>query len=234
MTETTAEPELSHQDKRSIVEALIFSSDEPLTVEALSHIMQVDSATFQTIDSADTPPTDKQVSEYFTKIIDEINEELAATSRPYRIVLIAGGYHFATTPEQGEYVQKLLKSKSRRRLSQASLEALAIISYRQPISKPEIESIRGVNSNEVVNTLIEKNLVAIVGRSEVIGKPLLYGTTPEFLRVFGLNALADLPKLREIEELLEQRQQAVAIQAEFEPDAQLKLPIEEAMQPIEE
>ena len=97
---------------------------------------------------------------------------------------------------------------------------MAIISYRQPISKPEIESIRGVNSNEIVNTLIDKSLVAIVGRAEVVGKPLLYGTTPEFLRVFGLNTLTDLPKLREIEELLQQRQLAISFQTEEEAVSQ--------------
>ncbi|MBI3258840.1 MAG: SMC-Scp complex subunit ScpB [Ignavibacteriae bacterium] len=219
MPELTDESELSYQDKRSIVEALIFSSDEPLSVEVLSQIVQSGDSIFGFTDSTDETPNKQEISGYFTKIISEINEDLASTSRPYRIINVAGGYHFATNPEQGEYVQKLLKSKSRRRLSQASLETLAIISYRQPISKPEIESIRGVNSNEIVNSLIDKNLVAIVGRAEVIGKPLLYGTTLEFLRVFGLNALTDLPKLREIEELLQQRQLAISFQAEEEANS---------------
>lgn len=220
MPELTDESELSYQDKRSIIEALIFSSDEPLSVELLTQIVQSGSSIFGFTDSTDETPNKQEIAEYFAKIIGEINEELASTSRPYRIVTVAGGYHFATTPEQGEYVQKLLKSKSRRRLSQAALETLAIISYRQPISKPEIESIRGVNSNEIVNTLIDKNLVAIVGRAEVVGKPLLYGTTPEFLRVFGLNTLTDLPKLREIEELLQQRQLAISFQTEEEAVSQ--------------
>lgn len=230
MTELPLVPELSHEDKRSVIEALIFASDEPLTSETLFQIMQLDNAVFGMNESDTENPTEEQVLEYFTTMINEINEELASTTRPYRIVTVAGGFHFATMPEQGEYVQKLLKSKSRRRLSQASLETLAIISYRQPISKPEIESIRGVNSNEIVNSLMEKNLVAIVGRAEVVGKPLLYGTTPEFLRVFGLNALTDLPKLREIEELLEQRQQAIAIQAESDIEIPQESPSEPKMQ----
>ncbi|MBS1536254.1 MAG: SMC-Scp complex subunit ScpB [Bacteroidetes bacterium] len=230
MTELPLVPELSHEDKRSVIEALIFASDEPLTSETLFQIMQLDNAVFGMNESDTENPTEEQVLEYFTTMINEINEELASTTRPYRIVTVAGGFHFATMPEQGEYVQKLLKSKSRRRLSQASLETLAIISYRQPISKPEIESIRGVNSNEIVNSLMEKNLVAIIGRAEVVGKPLLYGTTPEFLRVFGLNALTDLPKLREIEELLEQRQQAIAIQAESDIEIPQESPSEPKMQ----
>jgi len=216
MTEFPIAIELSHEDKRSVIEALIFASDEPLTTETLFQIMQLDNSVFGLHDSETENPSEEKVSRYFTSMIVEINEELGSTNRPYRIVSVAGGFHFATMAEQGEYVQKLLKSKSRRRLSQASLETLAIISYRQPISKPEIESIRGVNSGEIVNSLMEKNLVAIVGRAEVVGKPLLYGTTPEFLRVFGLNALTDLPKLREIEELLEHRQKAIAIQTEVD------------------
>lgn len=234
MPELTDESELSYQDKRSIVEALIFSSDEPLSVELLSQIVQSGSSIFGFTDSPDETPNKQDVIDYFAKIIGEINEELASTSRPYRIVTVAGGYHFATTPEQGEYVQKLLKSKSRRRLSQASLETLAIISYRQPISKPEIESIRGVNSNEIVNSLIDKNLVAIVGRAEVVGKPLLYGTTQEFLRVFGLTALTDLPKLREIEELLQQRQLAISFQTEEETEIPKESPSQQEKQPVEE
>jgi hypothetical protein len=99
-------------------------------------------------------------------------------------------------------VQRLLKARNRKRLSQAALETLAIIAYRQPITKAEIEAIRGVNVSEVVNSLVEKQLVAMVGRSETIGKPLLYGTTEDFLRIFGLNDLSDLPKLREIDDLL--------------------------------
>jgi segregation and condensation protein B len=232
MTEFPLSAELSHDDKRSIIEALIFASDEPISTETLSQILQIDTSILG--GRTEMPPSEQQAAEYFSSMIAEINEELASTLRPYRIVTVAGGYHFATTPEQGEYVQKLLKSKSRRRLSQASLETLAIISYRQPISKPEIEAIRGVNSNEIVNSLMEKNLVAIVGRAEVVGKPLLYGTTPEFLRVFGLNAISDLPKLREIEELLEQRQQAIVLQAEADTEIPNEFIEQAVKQPNEE
>lgn len=147
----------------------------------------------------------KELTLLFDELVAELNDELESTGRAFRIVKVAGGYQFATTAMHGELVARLVKSKSKRRLSQAALETLAIVAYRQPITKPEIESIRGVSCNEVVNTLLEKNLVTIAGRSETIGKPLLYGTTDEFLRAFGLHDIADLPKPRELEELMESR-----------------------------
>lgn len=147
----------------------------------------------------------KDLTGLFEALVTEINEELESTGRAFRIVRVAGGYQFATTAVHGELVARLVKSKSKRRLSQAALETLAIIAYRQPVTKPEIEAIRGVSCNEVVNTLLEKNLVTIAGRSDTIGKPLLYGTTDEFLRSFGLHDISDLPKPRELEELMERR-----------------------------
>lgn len=147
----------------------------------------------------------KDLTGLFEALVTEINEELESTGRAFRIVRVAGGYQFATTAMHGELVARLVKSKSKRRLSQAALETLAIIAYRQPVTKPEIETIRGVSCNEVVNTLLEKNLVTIAGRSDTIGKPLLYGTTDEFLRAFGLHDISDLPKPRELEELMERR-----------------------------
>jgi segregation and condensation protein B len=138
------------------------------------------------------------------RLIEDLNAEYEDSGRAFRIVEVAGGFQFATVREYGEYVALLSKEKQRRRLSPAALETLAIIAFRQPISKPEIEAIRGVNSDQVLLSLLEKNLVSITGRSESVGRPLLYGTTDEFLRIFGLNSLNDLPKLREIEELMEE------------------------------
>jgi segregation and condensation protein B len=146
-------------------------------------------------------------------IIDELNAEFEATHRVFRIVEVArgargehvSGFQFGTKAEFGELLVRLVKSKSKKRLSKAALETLAIIAYRQPVSKPELEVIRGVGSNEIINRLLEKNLITIVGRSESVGKPLLYGTTDEFLRLFGLRNLSDLPKPRELEELMAER-----------------------------
>ena len=144
-----------------------------------------------------------ELSALVAELVDEINDTLTVSERPYRVVRIAGGYQFATTSEFGEVVSRLIKSRMRRRLSQAALEALSIIAYKQPISKPEIEAIRGMNSKEVINSVVEKNLVTLAGRSDAPGKPLLYGTTDDFLRMFGLHSTKDLPKLRELDELFQ-------------------------------
>lgn len=151
------------------------------------------------------PIEPSELSALVAELVDEINDHLTVSERPYRVVRIAGGYQFATTSEFGDVVARLVKSRTKRRLSQAALEALSIIAYKQPISKPEIEAIRGINSNEVINSLVEKNLVTIAGRSDAPGKPLLYGTTDDFLRMFGLHSTKDLPKLRELDELFQHK-----------------------------
>jgi segregation and condensation protein B len=136
--------------------------------------------------------------------IEKLNQEYEATGRSFRIIEIAGGYQFATRSEHAEYVARLFKEKSRRRLSGAALETLAIISYKQPVSKLDVENIRGVNCDEVLKSLLEKNLITITGRAEAVGRPLLYGTTGDFLRHFGLPSIQDLPKPRELEELMKE------------------------------
>lgn len=202
------------------LEALIFASDDPLTARDLFRFLILEDFNQQTTVTENGEEPEQQedlwgtfTPEYFDELIGEINQDLDFSSRPFRIVNVGGGFQFATTPQYGEYVQRLLKSKSRRRLSQAALETLAIIAYKQPTTRSEIDAIRGVNSGEVVNALLEKNLVTISGRAETIGKPLLYSTTEEFLRVFGINKLSDLPKLREIEELMEQSPQGAILAA---------------------
>lgn len=204
---------LERADQRHALESLIFASEEPLTVRMMHRILVLEDPT-QEVPGQQTLPLDGEVSVelprktfdvrqgYFDDLVDEINTDLESTERPFRILKVAGGYQFATTPQHGQLVQRLLKSRSRKRLTQAALETLAIIAYRQPITKVEVDAIRGVNAGEVVNSLVEKGLVVMVGRSETPGKPLLYGTTEEFLRIFGLNSLSDLPKLREIDDLL--------------------------------
>jgi segregation and condensation protein B len=119
------------------------------------------------------------------------------------IVKIADGFLHATKPEYAKYVGYLSSEKSKKRLSQAALETLSIIAYKQPITKPELESIRGVNSDYMLTALLEKKLITIEGRAETIGRPLLYKTTDEFLMYFGLKNLNDLPKPREIEDIMQ-------------------------------
>ncbi|MFN3873320.1 MAG: SMC-Scp complex subunit ScpB [Ignavibacterium sp.] len=177
---------------KTIIEALIFSSDEPLTnAEIIKAI--------KGIDGEDAEIT----SEDINSAIDILNQEYETSGRAVKIVKIAGGYLFATREEFAKYIGYLSSEKTKRRLSQAALETLAIIAYKQPITKPELESIRGVNSDYILATLLDKKLITISGRAETIGRPLLYTTTDEFLKYFGLNSLSDLPKPREIEEIMQ-------------------------------
>lgn len=206
---------LERSEQLRALEALIFASEEPLSNRSLHRLLVLEDPTQMDPGQQQLPldgqeqtvpeiilPTFDVPKGFFEELVDEINDELQRSMRPYRVVKIAGGYQFATTPQYGNLVQRLLKAKNRKRLTQAAMETIAIIAYRQPITKGEIDAIRGVNAGEVVNSLVEKQLVAMVGRAETPGKPLLYGTTEDFLRVFGLNSLSDLPKLREIDDLL--------------------------------
>ena len=175
----------------SIIEALIFSSDEPLTAtEIISAI--------KGIDGDETEVTGEDIE----KTVIELNEKYLTDNNAFRILRVANGYLFATTEDYAKYVGFLSSEKTKRRLSPAALETLAIIAYKQPVTKPELESIRGVNSDHILSALLEKNLITIKGRAETIGRPLLYSTTDEFLKYFGLNNLSDLPKPREIDEIM--------------------------------
>lgn len=177
---------------KNIIEALIFSSDEPLTnAEIIKAIKGIDGE-------------DSEIaSDDINSAVDLLNHEYETSGRAVKIVKIAGGYLFATREEYAKYIGYLSSEKTKRRLSQAALETLAIIAYKQPITKPELESIRGVNSDYILATLLDKKLITISGRAETIGRPLLYSTTDEFLKYFGLNSLSDLPKPREIEEIMQ-------------------------------
>lgn len=177
---------------KNIIEALIFSSDEPLTnAEIIKAIKGIDG---EDLDIS---------SDDISSAVDLLNQEYETSGRAVKIVKIAGGYLFATREEYAKYIGYLSSEKTKRRLSQAALETLAIIAYKQPITKPELESIRGVNSDYILATLLDKKLITISGRAETIGRPLLYTTTDEFLKYFGLNSLSDLPKPREIEEIMQ-------------------------------
>jgi segregation and condensation protein B len=178
---------------KQLVEALIFAAGEPLSAKQIKEIYE----------SSSREGEERRIEgDEVDQIVNELNDEFQQSAKAYRIIRIGGGYQFATLAEYAEWIGKLNKEQGRRKLSQSSLESLSIIAYRQPISKPEIEAIRGVNCDYVLKTLLEKDLVTIVGRAPTPGRPLLYGTTKQFLMHFGLNDIADLPKPREIEELL--------------------------------
>jgi len=210
----------------NIVEALVFATDEPLSaLEIRSLILdeptikaeiQPDIFTEPTAASGgelaggdgSEPPKRKKANLLELSVIKDairlLNNTYEESGRSFHIIEIAGGYQFATKPDVALYVARLYKDRSRRRLSGASLETLSIVAYKQPVSKSDIENIRGVNCDEVIKSLLEKNLITITGRAESVGRPLLYGTTQDFLRHFGLGSMRDLPKPREIEELLKE------------------------------
>lgn len=176
---------------KSVIESLIFASDEPISSQEIIK-------SIKEIDGKDISITPSEVE----KSVEELNEKYSLDSSSFKILSISEGFIFGTKPEYAKYVGYLSSEKTKRRLSQAALETLAIVAYKQPITKPEIETIRGVNSDYMINTLLEKNLITIKGRSESIGRPLIYGTTSEFLKYFGLNKISDLPKPREIDEIV--------------------------------
>ncbi len=168
----------------SVIEALILASPEPITTRKIIEV-------FEDLNS-------KEV----TEAIDELNRKYSDQENSFRIRNIAGGYQFYIIPEYTGFVEELFSRRRKLRLTRAALEVMAIIAYRQPVTKIEIEQIRGVASDGVLHNLLEKKLITITGRAESVGRPLQYGTTAEFLKFFGLNKINDLPKMAEIEELI--------------------------------
>lgn len=167
-----------------IVEALILASTEPLPAPKILEL--IGEGNGKDIDA----------------IVQELNQRYELTGTSFRIRQIAGGYQIYIRPEFTGYVEEMFTRRRKMRMTQPALETLAIIAYRQPVTKTEIEHIRGVASDGVLHTLLEKDLIAIKGRAKGVGKALQYGTTDEFLKLFGLNSLEDLPKMSEIEELI--------------------------------
>jgi segregation and condensation protein B len=161
------------------MEALLLATHHPLTAGRLAELMDL--------------PATKPVR----KGIQKLNAVYAESNRSFRIEQVAGGYQILTLPEFGEHLKKLHQREIDAKLTKAALETLAIIAYKQPILRAEIESIRGVACGETIRNLMEKHLVRIAGRAEEPGRPILYGTTKRFLEVFGLNSLRDLPQSEE-------------------------------------
>ncbi len=169
---------------QQIIEALIFASDTPLPSKKIKAIIE--------------EASERDIKKH----IEAINAKYDQMNSPLTIVEVAGGYQIVTRPDYEPWIKQLYRTRSASHLTQKALETLAIIAYKQPITKQEIEAIRGVNVDAVMRTLIERNLVSIRGRKKAPGNPLLYGTTAFFLEYFGLKSLDDLPKLKEIDELL--------------------------------
>lgn len=177
---------------KKIVEVLIFSSDRPLTLKQMKDIINQEKS--ETGVAADIRNIEKAVN--------ELIEKYDTGNYSFHILQLAGAYRFATKSEYAPWLAKLNKEKLKRRLSQSALETLAIISYNQPITKGEIEAVRGVNVDYIIGSLLEKDLITIKGRAEVVGRPMIYGTTDNFLEYLGLNSIEDLPHLKAIEEII--------------------------------
>ena len=172
---------MERDETKKVIEALLFVSDKPLSADTLRDVLK------------DVEPA------AIKAITDELNGEYASTGRPFQIKEIAGGYQLLTDPVYSKWIALLYK-KGPDRLSGPSLETLAIIAYKQPIARSEIEAIRGVNVDRILHGLEEKELIRTRGRLDAPGRPILYGTTTGFLKHFGLKSLGELPKLKEFQE----------------------------------
>ena len=167
-------------DLKEILEALIFVHSGPLEAKVMENILK-----------------DDYSGEEIRAALEELREDIARRAGVVELTEVAGGYEFGTREDLAEWIRKMDHYEHHRRLSRPALETLAIVAYRQPVTRPEIEAIRGVNVDRIMRNLGEKKLVVILGRKDVPGKPLVYGTTKEFLEYFGLAKLDDLPPLQE-------------------------------------
>ncbi len=187
--------------KSQILEALLFVAEEPLLPKDILELF-----------------SEFENGAEIEAAVAHLNQIYDETGRAFKIRQVAGGYQICTRPDFAPYVSALVSKTRTQRLSRAALETLSIIAYRQPVSRPVIEKLRGVESSGVLSTLLERKLVAIIGREEGLGRPLLFGTTPEFLSYFGLRDLSELPKPEEIPAAL--------------PGADVSSQIGEAEQPV--
>jgi len=174
----------------SVIEALIFSSPDPLPWQKIASIIK---------ESEDELDLDRPV---ITQIINQLNLRYEENDLSFRIEETGGGFTFVTRPRYHPWLSIYQHENAYRKLSQSAIEALAIVAYRQPVTKPEVDQIRGVDSGYILRQLLEKLLVKVSGRADSPGKPLLYKTTDRFLKHFGINSVNELPKPREIEDIL--------------------------------
>jgi segregation and condensation protein B len=170
-------------EAKSIIEAVIFASNEPVSADQLARLIQLDNGTVE-------------------QLVSELQQEYETTRRSFQIIEVANGFQICTRDEYATWIRDFYTTEISSRLSVSALEALAIIAYRQPVTRAEVEEIRGVNSDSVIHTLLERNMVKVIGRKRAPGKPMIYGTTTEFLLHFGLRDLSELPSIDEIESML--------------------------------
>jgi segregation and condensation protein B len=173
---------MEREELKSIVESILFVADGPQTLQRIGEIL------------------DRADRETLPGVMTELQSDYESQNRGIRLVEVAGGYQLRTARTNADWVKKFLGGRPAR-MSKATLETLAIVAYRQPITKAEVEAIRGVDVDGVMTTLLERNLIRAVARKDVPGRPFLYGTTPEFLELFNLKDLSHLPTLKEMEEI---------------------------------
>jgi segregation and condensation protein B len=202
-------PVLPPQEVRAVLEALIFASPQPLTAREIGKVMQ------------GVP------KEGWKAAIEEIRADYARDGRGLQLVEVASGYQITTRPEYNDWVRELIDPSAPTRLSIQALETLAVIAYKQPATLPEIIELRGVKSGGVIKTLLEKRLIRIVGRKEVVGRPILYGTTKHFLLHFGLKDLTDLPKIEEFAEYLGEDVDVAGLKRAIEAPRPVEIPLSE-------
>ena len=172
---------MEDKEAKTIIESLLFMAGEPMTLDSLRKTIEIDKYNTE-------------------RLVRELIGDYSIKNTGLLIVEVAEGFQMVTNPACAPWVKKLLSTAAPKRLTQSSIETLSIVAYKQPIIKAEIEAIRGVNSDGVVKTLLERRLVKILGRKEAPGRPLMYGTTKEFLQYFGLKDLSGLPTLKEFNE----------------------------------
>ncbi|MBD3345969.1 MAG: SMC-Scp complex subunit ScpB [Chitinivibrionales bacterium] len=188
-------------EQAQILEALVFASDEAVSLNKLKEILP-------------GRPDARQIR----KLISEINHKLQKQRHPFEIVDVAGGYQVKTVPYFAPWIRQLFKEKPAKKLSAQALECLAVIAYKQPITKAEVEEIRGVLSDGAMKTILEKHLVTIAGRSDKPGRPLFYATTNTFLDYFGIKSINDLPKIEEFEEMAKKKMEDIEEEIQAIPD----------------
>lgn len=183
---------MQEQDQQLLqsIEALIFASEDPVPLQAINQIT-----------GRNLTQRDLQAA------VDSLNSDYHTSGRTFRIHFLAGGYRFLTEPEFGDLVRQLLAPVIQRRLSRSMLEVLAVIAWHQPVTKGEIQQIRGVSPDYSIDRLLERTLIEVRGRADTPGRPLQYGTTAGFLDLFHLRSLKDLPQLREIKEILREHEE---------------------------
>ncbi|MGE5125012.1 MAG: SMC-Scp complex subunit ScpB [Betaproteobacteria bacterium] len=216
--ETDAEPRTSGPEPeeasvlppaqvRAVLEALIFASPQPITPKEIGRVLQ------------GVP------SEDWRRELERLRDDYARDERGLQVIEVAGGWQITTRPEYNDWVRELLDPRTPTRLSIQALETLAVIAYKQPVTLPEIIELRGVKSGGVVKTLLEKRLIRITGRKEVVGRPMLYGTTKQFLLHFGLRDLDELPKIEEFAEVLGEEVDVAGLKRAIESP----LPVQESL-----